>query len=243
VKIWCLHGAVGMTADWDEFAERMCAAGQEVCMVDLWGFVEEGACSFADFAAELNARVRAEEEAPVLLGYSMGGRLALHALLEDGVPWRAGVIVSAHPGIRDPEERVMRVAKDAEWATGAFSGSWQKFLADWNSQGVLEGEMVGRLGDRNRLEPRRVAVARGFMEWSLGKQEDLGPRLGEIECPVLWLTGERDARFSALAEEAIPLISNGLHRVMSGAGHRVPWDAAEEFAQLVHEFVANVKAP
>ena len=161
-------------------------------MVDLWGFVEEGACSFADFAAELNARVRAEDEAPVLLGYSMGGRLALHALLEDGVPWRAGVIVSAHPGIRDPEERVMRMAKDAEWATGAFSGSWQKFLADWNSQGVLEGEMVGRLGDRNRLEPRRVAVARGFMEWSLGKQEDLGPRLGEIECPVLWLTGERD---------------------------------------------------
>ena len=53
MKTWCLHGAVGMTADWDEFAERMCAAGQEVCMVDLWGFVEEGACSFADFAAEL----------------------------------------------------------------------------------------------------------------------------------------------------------------------------------------------
>jgi 2-succinyl-6-hydroxy-2,4-cyclohexadiene-1-carboxylate synthase len=79
------------------------------------------------------------------------------------------------------------------------------------------------------------------MAWSLGKQEDLRPRLGEIECPLLWLTGERDAKFGALAAESVSLLSKGVHEIVPAAGHRVPWEASDDFSRAVGGFLSKVK--
>lgn len=237
--IWCLHGAVGMAEDWHEFAGTMAEYGHEVRAVDLWEFVEEAGCSLVEFGEALNARVRDEDADPVLVGYSMGGRLALHALLAHSVPWTAAVIVSAHPGLESHRERVLRMAADAEWAAQALTGDWHRFLASWDAQPVLRGSEGGilALGDRRSLQPRREAVARGFIEWSLGKQDDLRPRLRHLSLPLLWLTGQEDAKFTALAREADAVSLR--HLVVEGAAHRIPWERPQSFATLVHQFLAQ----
>lgn len=173
----------------------------------------------------------------VLLGYSMGARLALHALL-DGGPWDAAVLVAPHPGLESESERAARRESDAEWAGRALSGDWREFLALWNAQPVLADS--GRVPSVSEL--RRREVARSFMDWSLGAQEPLWERLGEIQCPVLWCVGERDAKFRALAERALPLLPKGELWVAPGAGHRVPWDAPEAFAAKVGEFLERVRS-
>ena len=53
---------------------------------------------------------------------------------------------------------------------------------------------------------RRREIARSFVDWSLGAQEPLWDRLHEITIPVLWVAGENDAKFRALAERAVALI-------------------------------------
>ena len=229
--IYALHGAVGMAADWQNFAGSMKANGRAVARIDLWGFLACCPMPIAQFGAAFNKEVHAKD--PVLLGYSMGGRLALHALLDDPQKWSKAVIVSAHTGI--PEgERVPRQAHDAAWAAKALKGDWNAFLAEWNAQGVLEGVAMP---DRRKLQPRREAVARSFMDWTVGVQEDLLPQLARVTCPVLWVVGERDEKFLAVARKAVEALPNVELWVVPDCGHRVPWEQPEFFSQRVAEFL------
>ena len=118
LECWCLHGAVGMAADWRGFAKNLAASGIGSRAVDLWRFLDCGPMSLAEFAKALNAEAGGEVfrgSGRALAGYSMGGRLALHALLESGHPWQAAVIVSGHPGLES--DRSVRRSADTAWAT------------------------------------------------------------------------------------------------------------------------------
>ncbi len=259
--IWCLHGAVGMAEDWRGFS----VPGWAVKRVDLWRFLDCCPMGMAAFGKALNEEAAAVSGRKVLLGYSMGGRLGLHALLGEAGggspprrpaasrrshPWDAAVMVSAHPGLESRDERVARREKDAEWAARALKGEWQSFLGEWEGQPVLKdgGSRIADCGlemaDRAKLEGRRRSVARSFVDWSLGAQEPLWGRLEEIACPLLWVAGERDGKFRGLIEEACRRAAattacpepEQRSWIAPGAGHRVPWESAA-FPAKVGEFL------
>ncbi len=267
--LWCLHGAVGMAADWRGFHPP----GWGMKRVDLWRFLECCPMSMHDFGRALNAEAADgrwkmkdgrrqstaggphEENPPstihhppsphVLVGYSMGARLALHALLAGG-PWNAAVLVAPHPGLESGEERTARRATDAEWASRALSGDWREFLEEWEGQAVIRGtsnaerptsNIEWKMADRAGLIARRREVARSFVDWSLGAQEPLWEKLPEIACPVLWCVGERDTKFRALGERAAGLLPRGELWTAPGAGHRVPWETPEAFREKIGEFL------
>ncbi|MGJ8726089.1 MAG: alpha/beta fold hydrolase [Roseibacillus sp.] len=236
--IWCLHGALGQSGDWNAFSQAMAERGQACRGVELWRFLECEGIGLVDWAAAFNSEVRAAgEKENYLVGYSMGGRLALHALLDDPDLWTKAVIVSAHPGLCDEQEKLERMASDAEWAGLALTSDWKQFLQRWDTQAVLRGKLAEEPDPRMRLVNRRRAIARSFMEWSLGKQENLRGRLEEVTCPVLWLTGELDRKFTSLAQEVVPALAHGCHESLSSVGHRLPWEADELFVKLVEEFL------
>ena len=64
-----------------------------------------------------------------------------------------------------------------------------------------------------------------------------GTGCGEISIPVLWIAGENDPKFLALAERAVSLIPNAHLAIAPGAGHRVPWEAEAWFAETVRGFL------
>lgn len=235
-SLWCLHGAFGEAADWRGLAAAMAAREVAVRSVDLWRFLACCPMGLPAFGRALNEEARAGGgKGGVLIGYSMGGRLALHALLDDRPhPWRAAVIVSAHPGLEEEDQRSLRRTADAGWAAKALRGDWRRVLDEWNSQPVLAG---GGPVDRGGLEARRKEVARSFIDWSLGAQQALWSRLGEIKVPVLWVAGERDGKFRELAERAVALLPDASLWTATGAGHRVPWQAAGAFEARVAEFL------
>ena len=232
--IWCLHGAVGAAADWQGFA----VPGWAVKRVDLWRFLDCCPMTMPEFGRALNAEARAAGGRNVLLGYSMGGRLALHALVGTAAPWAAAVLVSPNPGLETEAERSKRREVDAEWASRALSGDWAEFLTSWNAQPVLGGEAPG---DRRLLEQRRREIARSFIDWSLGAQEPLWRRLGEVTVPALWVCGVRDEKFRALGARAVAAMTDAELAVVEGAGHRVPWDQPEVVAQVVAEWLGRVE--
>jgi len=238
LECWCLHGAVGMAADWRGFAKNLAAAGIGSRAVDLWRFLECCPMPLPDFGKALNADAGGEVfrgSSRALLGYSMGGRLALHALLEKDHPWQAAVIVSAHPGLE--EDRPNRRAADAEWASQALTGNWQQFLDAWNAQPILGTTPPRDPRSSGSLITRRREIARSFVDWSLGNQEPLWDRLDEIAIPVLWIAGDNDPKFLQLAERAVSLMPKGYLATAPGAGHRVPWDTEAWFSEIVARFL------
>lgn len=241
VEIWCLHGAVGAASDWRSMAKAMAGYGISTRAVDLWRFLQCDSVSMPNFGKQLNADAEGEVsrgQKRVLVGYSMGGRLALHALLEGG-PWDAAVIISANPGLRDAGEISTRRGQDTVWATQALTFSWSEFLEKWNSQGILGGAMRDEREDKKLIQRRRE-IARSFVDWSVANQEPLWERLPEIKIPLLWIAGENDGKFTKIGEEAAGRIESAEFAIAPQSGHRVPWENEEWMAGKLRDWLATV---
>jgi len=240
--LWCLHGAVGAAADWSPFRHAWETAGHELRAVDLWRFLDCCPRSLADTATALNAEATGKTIKNLLVGYSMGGRIALHALLAENSPWDAAVIISAHPGLETEEEKCERRIKDADWSVKCLHADWEPFLEEWQNQSILQSSAAASsaLCDRTPLRLRRKEIARSFLDWSLGAQDNLWPRLPQIEIPVLWLTGESDEKFTAIAARACPLMTRARHQIIAGAGHRLPWEQPQAFQQAIADWIKDL---
>ena len=205
--IVALHGFLGRPADWD--------------------FLRD---------ARLDVDARELDDIPpagdTILGYSMGGRLALHALL-DGARYKRAVIVSSGLGIEDENERAQRRQADEKWARRFESDDWETVMRDWNAQPLFGGHIRIR---RERDVDRR-AVMKALRDYSPAALPPLAPRLHEIEIPVLWIAGERDAKYVAEAQRAVSLLPNAEMWICPGAAHRVPWEQPQAFLERLRVFV------
>lgn len=240
VECWLLHGAVGLASDWRKIGKQLATHGIGSRAVDLWRFLDCCPMPLDAFGTALGAEASGEVfrgSGRILLGYSMGGRLALHTLLENQEPWQAAVIISAHPGLENASEQAARRAADADWASRALLGDWASFLTDWSSQPILSDADLGNDRSRaSRLSQRRREIARSFVDWSLGEQKPLWERLPEIRIPMLWITGAMDHKFSSLANRAASLMPNATHICIPNAGHRVPWQNTDAFCETIANF-------
>ncbi len=227
--IHALHGMVGEPADWDFLKPH--ALGLRAPL--LWADVDR----YMPWAFRFAQQVRGQQdEAPVLLGYSMGGRLALHALLAAPTLFRAAIIVSAHPGLADKQQRILRWRQDDEWAARLRTLPWEVFLRVWNDQAVFDG--CAPPGARLTTFKWRQGIIRAFDHWGLSRQENLLPKLAGLATPVLWLTGEKDRVYGELARAAAAASPHIRHEIIPGAGHRVPWEQRERFMECVSTFLA-----
>ena len=216
--LWALHGALGSHRDWESILP-------ESRPVDLWEMDAEQ--DMQHWAARWTEQVAQEDPEPVLLGYSMGGRLGLQALLAATTLWKRAIIISAHPGLRTEEERAKRREHDQAWLTRFQTEPIASVLKDWNAQATLSH--ASSLPNPEAFHP---AMARCFQSWSLGQQEPLWHQLEQIPCPVLWLCGAEDLKFAALGKEAAARIPQGTYRELPNCGHRLPWQHPD-FASLI----------
>ncbi len=217
-----LHGNLGSAEDWN----IMPSSG--IRTVDLW---KHSALSYCEFARELATSLSAGLERPVLAGYSLGGRLALHAMAIHPERWGGAVLLSAHPGLRCVEDRLARRVSDELWAGHAREMPWSAFLQKWNQQAVFGSGDSSPTPSQTALESRREAIALAFETWSLGRQDDLRPALRSFHAPVLWITGEKDEKFTRLAAEMAEVFPDFQHVILPGCGHRV---LAEQPDAVVH---------
>jgi 2-succinyl-6-hydroxy-2,4-cyclohexadiene-1-carboxylate synthase len=224
MSILALHGNLGCAADWETLALP------DLHAVDLW---EHSALSYFEFAHELATTLSSGLVLPVLAGYSLGGRLALYAMAMHPERWAGAVIVSAHPGLCCVEDRLARRVSDELWARDARTLAWPDFLVKWNGQPVFGG--AAPTAASLALEPRREAIALAFETWTLGRQDDLRRNLRSFHAPVLWITGEKDEKFSALAAEMGEIFTDFHHEVIPEGGHRLLAERPHEVAHLVGE--------
>src|SRR5205085_956212 len=101
----------------------------------------------------------------------LGGRLALHALLEKHSPWKKAVIISANPGLKSPEERNSRLQADQKWAEKFKNDPWEQVLTQWNDQPLFGGKSLPLIRPENSANKQLHAQV--LMEFSLAYQNDL----------------------------------------------------------------------
>jgi len=170
-----------------------------------------------------------------LAGYSMGGRIALHAALALGDRVERLVLVGASPGIADPAERSARRAADDALAARIEAIGVEAFARDWAALPLWEGqpERVAAAAHADRLRNTPAGLASALRGLGTGVMEPLWDRLPELDIPVTLITGERDEKFRAIAERMAAALPRCEVVVVSGAGHAAQLEAPDAVAALL----------
>jgi 2-succinyl-6-hydroxy-2,4-cyclohexadiene-1-carboxylate synthase len=170
-----------------------------------------------------------------LVGYSMGGRIALHAALAWPEQVRRLVLIGASPGIADPNEREERRVADEQLAEKLERSTMEEFARRWAETPVLAG-LPAEARERahaDRLRNAPAGLARALRGLGTGALPSLWDRLGELSMTVFLVAGERDEKFRRIAEQMAKSIPDPAPAVVMGAGHAVHLEAPEMVAEFV----------
>ena len=169
-----------------------------------------------------------------LLGYSLGGRLALYHASRQPSGLEALWLESAHPGL-PASERAPRIAHDERWAIRFEQEPLESVLADWYQQPVFADltERQRRRQIQRRLANRGPAVATMLRSTSLGHQPSLWQWLENTSLPVSYFSGHRDAKFQTLATHLATMAPRLRHITLEG-GHNLHAEQPEMIAQQLN---------
>jgi 2-succinyl-6-hydroxy-2,4-cyclohexadiene-1-carboxylate synthase len=193
------------------------------------------------FAARVRELLAEAPPDAVPVGYSFGGRVALHAALQAPNRFGALVLVGASAGIEDGDERERRRRDDERLAAWIERTPIEQVVERWERNPVfatqapelVEAQRPGRLSH----DPAELASL-----LRTGGQGALAPvwdELPGLELPVLCVAGERDKRYAAAAERMAGALQDGSAALVSGAGHAPQIERPDEVARLLVDFVGG----
>lgn len=243
-RLVLLHGFTQNRHCWGPVPELLARGStqrREVALADAPGHGEAAslAWSLADAAAPY-ADALAGGRAAQWLGYSMGGRLALHIALARPETVRALVLVGASPGITDATARAERRAADEALANRLERIGTAAFVDEWLAQPLFAGLDATSSRREARLVNDPAGLASSLRLAGTGAQDPLWEALASITAPVLLVVGEHDAKFTGLAE-AMQLRFGGSCdlAVLPGTGHACHLEAPEAFCEVVDPWLAT----
>jgi 2-succinyl-6-hydroxy-2,4-cyclohexadiene-1-carboxylate synthase len=180
---------------------------------------------------------------PLLLGYSQGGRVALQLALADPKLVRALVLVSASPGLAEPDRRVREIADNA-LADRIEQIGIERFIDEWLANPTTSTQRVSpadKAADRAlRLENTATGLAAALRGMGQAAVVDSSAALASLPLPVVCIAGERDEKYAAAAWD-MARSRNERPVIIARAGHNVILEAPQAVADVLNELLNSAE--
>jgi 2-succinyl-6-hydroxy-2,4-cyclohexadiene-1-carboxylate synthase len=175
-----------------------------------------------------------------LVGYSMGGRLALYLTLHFPERFIKVVLESASPGLATEKERLERIKRDAQIARKLVRGDFAAFLFNWYNQPIFGSiknhpEFDNML--RIRLQNHPIELAKSLQFMGIGSQPSLWEELKNNVTPLLLITGEYDDKFININAAIANICKLAQLKVINNSAHNIHFENALEFVQNIKDFL------
>ena len=178
-----------------------------------------------------------------LVGYSMGGRLALYLTLHFPEGFHKVILESASPGLATQEERLERVKRDEQiarkLARSIAKDDFLKFLENWYNQpifGNIKNHPKCEQMIENRLQNNPVELAKSLQFMGTGVQPSLWQSLENNQVPLLLLVGENDKKFVEINQKMARINQLSQLKVIENAAHNIHLENTAVFVENVREF-------
>lgn len=242
----CLHGFAETQSTW----HSLHLAGRQLILVDLIGHGESDkpySRRYYRVPVMLTHLNKLLNQLAVrnysLLGYSMGGRIALAYALAYARELESLILESASYGERGWLNRFKRRQSDAELAgnirekgVGWFDEYWSG-LSIFASQRKLPATVSQAIKAR-RLGNAPHALANTLLGSGQGTFPCLKDHISGLTMPVLYISGEYDEKYSAIGQEFNKLNPNIRHEIINGAGHNTHLEDGSAFSAVVTTFLS-----
>jgi 2-succinyl-6-hydroxy-2,4-cyclohexadiene-1-carboxylate synthase len=245
-----LHGFTGDSSTWLPFCESW-GKHSRLIIPDLIG---HGKTDVSDAAGRYKIERAAEDLSHILekldckkvnvLGYSMGGRLALTFAILYPEKVNKLILESSSPGLLTESERAERRMKDGELADFIKEKGMEKFVDYWENIPLFSTmrnlpQKIKEKVRQQRLSHTPQGLANSLIGMGTGAQPSWWGKLGELNHQVLLLTGEKDEKFCRIAEKMQNLLKNSSRMVVENSGHAIHVEVKEKFGTIVSEFLLN----
>lgn len=231
------HGFTQNSNCWGRFADRLNASA-DLILVDAPGHGLSGHDD-ADLrtAAELLTDCGG---AGIYIGYSMGGRIALHAALAKPDLVNGLVLIGATAGLDGEEDRAARRDADNQLADRLLEVGLERFIDRWLANPLFAGLDDTAAARDQRLTNRPEGLAASLRSCGTGTQQPLWDRLGELTMPVLIVAGARDEKFSAIGRRmAEAMTGTAAELAIIEGTHAVHLEQPEQTADTIVETITT----
>ncbi len=245
-RIIFLHGFLGSGSDWAPMARQL---ENDYCciLVDLPGHGESDIeangnpdlffTETVDALAEELGR-SATPEPCFLVGYSMGGRIALSLLLRHPELFEKAIIVSASPGLRTEEERLSRQESD-EGVARKIERNFEGFIEAWYEQPLfasLKSRPIFKEVESERKinDPSNLALALRLL--GTGRQPSAWNELQKNRVPIQFFAGEKDLKFVEIGRQMVNLCPDSSLELFVECGHTLHLENRELFLDCLRTF-------
>lgn len=228
------HGFTQTARCWGEFGAEL-ANDATTIRADLPG---HGRSGHARASLDETARLIGELGGRAMyLGYSMGGRVALHLALQRPDLVQGLVLIGATAGIADAIERQARRDADEELAQRIEDIGIERFIDEWLDGPLFSGLDHQAARRTERLTNTAAGLAASLRSCGTGSQAPLWDRLTGLEMPTLVMAGDSDTKFTAIGRRLVKEIGpNASFQAVRGASHAAHLELPAESAAIVRDW-------
>jgi 2-succinyl-6-hydroxy-2,4-cyclohexadiene-1-carboxylate synthase len=245
-----LHGFTGNSEGWKEFAPFWKDHSKTIAL-DIIGHGKSGSppdigqYQIEESAAVINSLLEKMGIGKIdVLGYSMGGRLALTFAVNYPEKVRKLILESATPGLRTEAERHERRIQDKKLSEKIRQEGIKNFIDYWENIPLFQSQKSLPEKIRTRIRCQRLSnsidgLANSLNGMGTGVQPSWWDELAHLEMPVLLITGNLDQKFCRIAEEMSKILPNVKWKTAEDAGHAIHVEKPELFGTIVSGFLSQ----
>ncbi|GAM16425.1 2-succinyl-6-hydroxy-2,4-cyclohexadiene-1-carboxylate synthase [Mesobacillus selenatarsenatis] len=245
-----LHGFTGAASTWKPFCP-IWGNHSTLLMVDLIG---HGETESPGDTARYNIKKATDDlkvlldqleiEKTDMLGYSMGGRIAITFASMYPERIRKLVLESTTPGLENPADREARVQQDQKLAMKIETEGLEKFISFWESIPLFQSQLNLPKEIREQIRSQRlrnnpVGLSNSLRGMGTGAQPSWWDKLTTFDFETLLITGELDDKFCKIAADMASKLPNAKHLSIIDCGHAIHVEEREKFGTIVSEFLSN----
>lgn len=178
----------------------------------------------------------------ILIGYSMGARLALSLATQHPGLCKGLVLEGGHFGISSETERQSRQSLDAQRADEIIS-DYSSFLKYWQDISLFNTTHARAMSSNYKeIQQNQLPIwmANSLLGFGAGTMPCVEHRLTSLRMPVLLLVGEDDSKYKAINQRMHLMLPSSYLSIVKGAGHRVHWDAPKTWQKEIELFITQL---
>ena len=260
IKLTALHGFTGNGSDFSLLKEQLSPLvgsthqrtvewclptlpGHEPDVPDNTPSTIQEYCNWVDRLSD-SAHVK-NHALNILIGYSMGARLALLHASAKTKSWDGIILISGNPGIIDDNARRSRIEEDAALIDIIKERGLEHFLRSWKENPILRHQQNAPKEFLEAMQCRKSllrdeGIIRALLDFGQGVFPNLWDEITSIQSPILLISGQKDPKYTAMSLAIKNLSDNATHAIIETSGHSPHIEAPLEVAQHIETFIKTL---
>ncbi|MFB7139092.1 2-succinyl-6-hydroxy-2,4-cyclohexadiene-1-carboxylate synthase [Gottfriedia sp. NPDC056225] len=246
--ILLLHGFTGSKETWGNLIKEL-ELNFHVIAIDLLGHGETGApIDDERYKMEYAAKdlsdflIQKQIDSVHLLGYSMGGRLALYFALAYPAKISSLILESCTAGLNTERERLARIEQDTKLSAMILNDGIETFVNYWENVPLFSTQKNLPTSSqeeikKGRLNQSPIGLSNSLIGMGTGIQPSLWDDLNQFHKTTLLVCGEYDEKFCLIMGKMNEKLKNSEIIKIPHAGHAIHVEQLKKFATIVSGFL------